>query len=412
LILEKAWERPCVTYSETKMYRLLIIKRSIEEIFILPFILIGNLIAFYKPSQREYRVYFLFPFFSTGGAEKVHAQIANAAGGADCIIFFTRRSQDSHYLEEFKKSGCVIKDISRFTDNKWLYFINLAWRGIISGYINRQKKTATVFNGQCNFAYKISPWVSKKTRQIELIHSFNSFAPIRVPFLRFYESQVMISQQTIKDFKSQYSRLHVPHYISEKIIYIPNGINIPDSVSVKNFNIPVYDVLFVGRGTPEKRVHIVARIAEKAIKESLPLRFILAGDVKNSIPAGLDSYCSLLGSINNEKQLQDIYNKSHFLILTSLYEGFPLAVMEAMSLGLIILSTPAGDIPFHVKENENGFLFEGRDDESITGNAIKILKNISVEPQHLAKMSAANISYAKNNFAIEKFNENYRKLLS
>src|SRR5688500_13836624 len=393
------------------MYRLLIIKRSIEEIFIFPFIVIGNLIAMYKPLPREYRIYFLFPFYSTGGAEKVHAQIANATGGADCIIFFTRKSPDNHYLEEFKKSGCVIKDISNFTDNKWLYFLNLAYRGIISGYVNRQKKVATVFNGQCNFAYKTSPWVSKRIRQVELIHSYNSFAPIRIPFLRFYEYQVMVSQQTIKDYKSQYDRLRVPPNISEKIIYIPNGINLPDFVSVKNFNVPVYDVLFVGRGTPEKRVHLVARIAEKAKKENLPLRFILTGDVKKSIPDGLHAYCSLLGPITNEKQLQDIYNKSHFLVLTSLYEGFPLAVMEAMAFGVIIISTPVGDIPFHIKENENGFLFDGRDDDSITGNAINILKNLP-DAQHLAKISATNTSYAKNNFGIEKFNENYRKLLS
>ena len=368
------------------------------------------MIGIYKPLPREYRVYFLFPFYSTGGAEKVHAQIANAAGGTDCIIFFTRKSQDNHYLEEFKKSGCVIKDISRFTDNKWLYFFNLAYRGIISGYINRQKKTATVFNGQCNFAYKTSPWISKRIRQIELIHSYNSFAPIRVPFLRFYEYQVMVSQQTIKDYKSQYDRLRVPQNISEKIIYIPNGINLPGFVPVKNFNAPMYDVLFVGRGTPEKRVHLVAQIAEKAKKENFPLRFILAGDVQKSIPAGLYAYCILLGPITNEKQLQDIYNTSHFLVLTSVYEGFPLAVMEAMAFGVIIISTPVGDIPFHIKENENGFLFDGLDEDSITGNAINILKNIPDE-QHLTKMSATNTSYAKNNFGIEKFNENYRKLL-
>ena len=57
------------------------------------------------------------------------------------------------------------------------------------------------------------------------------------------------------------------------------------------------------------------------------------------------------------------------------------------------------------------FLFDGPDDESITGNALNILKNISGDPQHLAKISATNIIYAKNNFAIEQFNDNYRKLL-
>jgi hypothetical protein len=41
-----------------------------------------------SPLKKEYRVFFFFPFYHTGGAEKVHAQIANATGGNDCIIFF------------------------------------------------------------------------------------------------------------------------------------------------------------------------------------------------------------------------------------------------------------------------------------------------------------------------------------
>src|SRR5262245_50582939 len=122
------------------MYRLLLIKRMIEDVFIFPFLLMGRLIALLQPSRKEYRVFFFFPFYHTGGAEKVHAQIAKATGGDDCIIFFTKRSVDDRFLAGFRKTHCDIKDISKFTDNKWLYFLNLIFRGIISGYINSQKQ--------------------------------------------------------------------------------------------------------------------------------------------------------------------------------------------------------------------------------------------------------------------------------
>ena len=46
---------------------------------------------------------------------------------------------------------------SKFTDHKEFYFLNLIFRGIVSGYINKQKEKPIVFNGQCNFGYKISP---------------------------------------------------------------------------------------------------------------------------------------------------------------------------------------------------------------------------------------------------------------
>ena len=134
------------------MYRLLLIKRFIEDIFIFPFILLGRLAASKYPLKKEYRVFFFFSFYHTGGAEKVHAQIAAATGGNDCIIFFTRKSDNDRFLNDLKNTGCEIKDISKFTDNKWLYFLNLIYRGIITAYINKQKLTPVVFNGQCNFS--------------------------------------------------------------------------------------------------------------------------------------------------------------------------------------------------------------------------------------------------------------------
>src|SRR6187402_3523393 len=128
------------------MYQRLLIKRTIEDVFIFPFILIGRLAAMISPLKKEYRIFYFFPFYHTGGAEKVHAQIAKATGGNDCIIFFTRRSDDHRFIGDFKKTGCEIKDISVYTDNKWLYFLNLVYRGVITGYINSQKLKPIVFN--------------------------------------------------------------------------------------------------------------------------------------------------------------------------------------------------------------------------------------------------------------------------
>jgi hypothetical protein len=206
------------------MYRLLLIKRFIEDIFIFPFILLGRFTAAIRPLKKEYRIFFFFPFHHTGGAEKVHAQISAAAGGPNCIIFFTKKSSDDRFLEDFRKSRCEIRDISKIVDNKWFYFLNLFYRGIISGYINSQSVKPIVFNGQSNFGYKISPWIKKDIRQIELIHSFNTFSLIRIPFLPFISKTVMISRKRIEDHKEQYRQKNIPASFAERIQYIPNAI--------------------------------------------------------------------------------------------------------------------------------------------------------------------------------------------
>ena len=392
------------------MYWLLIIKRFIEDIFIFPFILLGRLAAFRYPMKKEYRVFFFFPFYHTGGAEKVHAQIAEATGGNDCIIFFTKRSVDNRFLNDFKKSGCEIRNISKFTGDRWLYFLNLFYRGIITGYINGQKQKPIVFNGQCNFGYKISPWIKKNIKQVELIHSLNSFSYIRIPFLPFIDSTVMISRKRIEDHKTLYKRYKIPASYIEKIHFIQNAIVLPQGNSQKEQN--SFIVLYVGRSTKEKRVHLVAKTAEMIAKIDNTIKFEIAGDVKDIINTMAHSNIHFHDTISDNTQLQTIYSKAHVLILTSSTEGSPLVVMEAMANGCAILATAVGDIPQHVIDGKNGFLFSSAEDEAvIVKEAVEKICWLKNNRDLLNKMSLENINYAEHNFGIEKFKEEYRKLL-
>ena len=383
----------------------------IEDVFIFPFILIGRLAAMIRPLKKEYRVFFFFPFYHTGGAEKVHAQIANATGGNDCIIFFTKRSADDRFLDDFKKSGCEIKDISKFTDNKWLYFLNLFYRGIITGYINKQQQKPIVFNGQCNFGYKICPWVKKNIPQIELIHSLNTFSYIRIPFLPFISKTVMISQKRIEDHKELYTRYNIPTPLLDKIIHIPNAIKLPVQTFIKDDK--TFTVLYVGRGTAEKRVKLVAETAKQLYEKKENVGFEIMGDISGSIKKSAYPFIKFYENISDENMIGEIYSKAHVLILTSSTEGFPMVIMEAMAYGCAILSTAVGDIPYHVKKNENGFLFTNTEDESIIiKEAIEKIIWLKNNRHELNRMATNNINYANHNFGIERFNKNYQDLFS
>jgi glycosyltransferase involved in cell wall biosynthesis len=393
------------------MYRLLLIKRWIEDILLLPFIGLGRLIALLKPSAKEYDIYFFFPFYHIGGAEKVHAQVALAAGHTNCIIYFTRTSHNEGFLAEFKQSGCDIKDISKFTDNKWLYFLNLVYRGIITGYINRQQHKPVVFNGQCNFGYKISPWVKKDIRQVELIHSFNSFSFIRTPFLPFISATVMISQQRIADHLAYYREIGVPASFAEKIRYIPNAITLPAVVKEKSKE--QFTVLYVGRGGLEKRLHLVMEIARQVHAKDPSVSFEILGDVSDVINQAEFPFVKFHGNQTEGAAITNIYAAAHLLILTSSTEGFPLVVIEAMAWGCAVLATPVGDIPLHVKPGVNGFLFDAVNNESaIITEGVNHILELKNNRAALETMTANNINYAKHNFAIENFNEAYRETIN
>ena len=391
-------------------YSLILLKRFFEHLFIYPFILAGRFIAYLNPLREEYRVFFFFPFYHTGGAEKVHAEIAEATGGNDCIIYFTRRSLNERYLEKFKTTGCQIKDISKFTGNKWLFPLNLIYRGIISGHINRQSQRSIVFNGQSNFGYKISPWINKKAVQVELIHALNTFSLIRIPYLEFYKKNVTVSQEIIDKHSQLYKRYNVPEKFFETFTWIRSKIDLPGIKVIKDYFRKPLHLLYVGRDTMEKRPSIVAQVAKNIKLADINAIVEFAGDVSRSIPNELHAYCRFHGDIS-DGELNQLYIKAHILIIPSATESGPLVLMEAMARGAAIISTDVGYVPTFVKEGVSGFIVknilpETKIIDEITQKVIQLESDRNL----LKEMGKKNIEIAFENFDIAQFHKEYKLL--
>ncbi len=394
-------------------YWLLILKRMLEDILIFPFVWLGRRKAMQFPLDKAYDIFFFFPFHHIGGAEKVHANVVNALRGKKALIIFTRRSKEEGFLSEFKHSGHQIMDISALTDNKFRYWNNLYYRGIFSGYINAQKQKTVVFNGHSNFAYKLSPWIRKDISQIELIHSFNSFSYIRIPFIPFYKETVMISQNRINDHLEQYKKWGVPSHFTSRINYIVNGIELPEHKEARHFEKGRLRIMYVGRGTPEKRVRLAAVIASELRKLQLPIEMSFVGDVAHELREDNVAHDVYYGNIEDQGVLHNLYKqRADILLITSSEEGFPMVVEEAMARGSIIMATPVGDLPVHVKQELNGFLFSVVDDEArIIEEAGQFVKRLLLDPELCRSISRNNIEYAFENFGLLNFENRYRELI-
>jgi glycosyltransferase involved in cell wall biosynthesis len=76
-------------------------------------------------------------------------------------------------------------------------------------------------------------------------------------------------------------------------------------------------------------------------------------------------------------------------------EGMPLIILEAMSLGVPIISTPVGGIPSLVQEGINGALSESTQLEAIYDAVCRFHSYSAEQKEHIAK----------NN--VTKFNEKF-----
>ncbi len=64
-------------------------------------------------------------------------------------------------------------------------------------------------------------------------------------------------------------------------------------------------------------------------------------------------YIKILGTKQN---VGDYLACSDYFVLSSVYEGLPLSLLEAMSMGCIPISTPAGGVVDVIKDGENGYM--------------------------------------------------------
>jgi len=221
----------------------------------------------------------------------------------------------------------------------------------------------------------------------------------------------MISRKRIEDHVQLYEKLSIPAAFLERIQYIPNAITLP-AVRPQKADQP-FTVLFVGRGGLEKRLHLVAHIAQVLHRQHSGIKFEILGDVTNVIDPSQFEFISFHGNQSDPAFIRAVYDRAHILILTSETEGFPLVIIEAMAHGAAIIATPVGDIPFHVKTGLNGYLFSSITDESkIEEEGIDFIVKLQKDRKLLTSISDNNVRYATEHFTIEKFNQAYQHLLS
>ncbi len=113
-------------------------------------------------------------------------------------------------------------------------------------------------------------------------------------------------------------------------------------------------------------IEAIARLPE-AIRNQIHVDFIGDGAEKPlledlSLELGLSKQIRFLGSVPN----QDVYKRlaeNNIYILMSKNEGLPISIIEAMRVGLPIISTKVSGIPELIEEGKNGFLLNPDVDE-------------------------------------------------
>ncbi|TRX41368.1 glycosyltransferase family 4 protein [Flavobacterium restrictum] len=152
----------------------------------------------------------------------------------------------------------------------------------------------------------------------------------------------------------------------------------------QEYNLP-HNTLLIGNiaGLTDQKDLYTFIDAAKKIKEknktNLPIRFVLIGDgpLKNDLTAyaqqnGLEKDLIFMGYRNN---VADLLPEFDVFLITSITEGLPLTVYEAMACKIPVVATKAGGIPEVIINQETGFLAACKDYETLSDLVLEAITN-------------------------------------
>jgi glycosyltransferase involved in cell wall biosynthesis len=153
--------------------------------------------------------------------------------------------------------------------------------------------------------------------------------------------------------------------------------------------------------------------AARKVADAMPnTRFVAVGEMDKEMT-------SLLPNLVRDLSLQDHFSFPGFredvpeiladldvFVLSSVSEGLPLAVLEAMAAGKPVVVTRSGGPQEFIEDGRTGFLVPPADSDALAEKILKHLRN----PQLACDMGRAARERIKCDFAVEKMIASYEQL--
>lgn len=171
----------------------------------------------------------------------------------------------------------------------------------------------------------------------------------------------------------------------QKITCIANPVSIDTIKDRANAAIPVdrdknrFILVSVGRLEPEKRYDRLLRVFALVLEQSIPAELWMLGDgsLKENLQrqaegSGLSDHVTFWGFQNNPYAY---LARSDVFIMTSDYEGLPLSMLEAMALGLPVITTDFTGVSAIMKNGESGYILPADDEKAMAQKVIELCRN-------------------------------------
>ncbi len=238
------------------------------------------------------------------------------------------------------------------------------------------------------------------------------YANLDAIILRRFDKVVAVSATIFHELQSA----RVP---AKALAFIPNGISTVRFATAA----PVYKQLFepdafifgmACRQVAAKGVDLLLRAIPRVSALTPCARFLIAGDGPR-----LHEYVELARSLNVQDKviflgrcnsMPEFYASLNTFVLPSRDEGLPIALLEAMASGRMVIATDAGSVNSVVHDQENGLLIPPDNLEALIVAMLSVVSN----RDYLTRFESAAQCQVTSNYSfgrmVRQYAEVYREL--
>ena len=313
------------------------------------------------------KILHIHPSMAGGGIEAMICGLANTMAKKENVTvcsIFEPKSTDVfwHKLEP---------SVRKLTLNKIKPGFSIAELFKIFNILRKEKFDVVNMHGFLYYYVIAVLFLHKKTKFFYTVHSDaekeNSRWDSKIYFFKKYcfksgwVHPITISAASEQSFEKIYD-------LKGRTIY--NGVQpakISKSDAIKQYRYTKNTKVFLHAGridTPKNQI-VLCKVFDKLIKEGKDVVLLIAGAKQNSdIYSKLEQYFSeRIQYLGERSDIPDLMAYSDAMCLSSIWEGLPVTLLEALSVGCIPICTPVGGIPDVIKNDWNGILSTSASEE-------------------------------------------------
>jgi D-inositol-3-phosphate glycosyltransferase len=218
-----------------------------------------------------------------------------------------------------------------------------------------------------------------------------------------------------------------PEIARQKTYFIPNSVdldnfkNLPSPLLFrKTYSLPDKNIaLFVGRIVPLKGIEFLLRALQEVTKTLRDVLLVIVGQGKPryveylqqiAVKLGVKDSVIFVGELVNEKLLYSAYAASTVLVLPTRYDVLPTVLLEALALGLPIITTRIKGTSV-IKDEVTGLLVDYGDVKQLARAIVRVLQDKNLRKKissHGKEIVQKKYNWRKNSLLVEAI---YQKVI-